>query len=67
MHFHPDQLHQLAADRQGRLRSEAAAHRLAGPVALRTRLAYAFRRAADRFDATGSPCSHVGAALPERG
>ena len=59
MTFHPDQLRQLTSDRQQQLRSEAAVHRLAGPLAARTRFAHVLRRTADRLDAATSPCGHV--------
>ena len=66
MHSSPDLLQQLVADRRLALQAEAEAHRAAGSVGARTRVARFLRRTADRLDlATAAPCQ-VCRALPER-
>ena len=68
MHFHPDTLRQINADRQQSMLAEAAAERLAGSPGTRTRLAQFLRRTADRIDAATAPCGpQLGSALAERG
>jgi hypothetical protein len=67
MHFHPDALRQINADRQQTMLAEAAAQRLTGSVGTRTRVAQFLRRAADRIDAATAPCGQLASALPERG
>ncbi len=56
MHFHPDTLRQINADRQQSMLAAAAAERLAGSPGTRTRLAQFLRRTADRIDAATAPC-----------
>jgi hypothetical protein len=56
MHLNSNVHHQYALDRQQRLRDEAAAHRLAGRVPIRTPIGRFLRRATDRPDA-GHVCT----------
>ena len=56
MHFHPDTLRQINADRQQSMLAAAAAERLADSPGTRTRLAQFLRRTADRIDAATAPC-----------
>ena len=65
MQLNSDLHHRYALDRQQRLLADAAAHRLVTVTPVRTRIAGALRRTADRLDAA-IPRGRTDRALTER-
>ena len=65
---HPDQISQLAKDRQRDRLAAAAVHAVVPSSPARARVAHSLRRVADRLDtATGSPPPPVRSAHPGGG
>ena len=64
---HPDQLAQIANDRQQDRLAAAAVHRLAPSSPARTRVAHSLRRVADRLDAATASPPPVRSAYPGGG